>query len=66
MRRSKVEPVVHLLDDGREFVALADAHAYPERRRWLLDRGFIKRDELTLAGWFRSPTRGDGAGLRLL
>jgi hypothetical protein len=66
MRRSKVEPVVHVLDDGREFVAMSDAHGYPERKAWLRQMGFVLRQELHLQGWFRSPTRGDGAGLKSL
>lgn len=63
-RLSRVTRCIRLLDDGREFVSRKDG-ADPSRRAWLKAFGFVYRDETgergRRRGWFRSPTRGDGA-----
>jgi hypothetical protein len=61
-RISSVTRVIRLLDDGREFVSRRDGVG---RREWLRAFGFVYRDKDgprgARRGWFRSPTRGDGA-----
>ena len=63
-RISSVTRVIRLLDDGREFVHWRDGIG-AARRAWLRAFGFVYRNEYGMTsrkrGWFRSPTRGDGA-----
>ncbi len=55
---------IELLDDGREFVGMVNAGSAKIRAQLVHD-GFVFRDEQRMKscreGWFRSPTRGDGA-----